>query len=430
MTAGPHTIAATFVARTMSESDAVLQPFMPGGGEVGIIEGEESPLKIQRLEINGPFTAAGMSDTPSRAAHLHLPPADAPAEEPSCAREIVTRLTRAGVSAARDRRGSRDPAASSTRPGAQPAVSRTGVRNALMIVLASPEFLYRFTAPPDDSPPGSVYAVDSTGSRRGCRSSSGAACPTRSCSRSPSAASSSDRARLAAQVERMLADPRAAALVTNFAQQWLDIRGVRDIVPDPVLFPEYNPDLGNRVRARARAVPRRACCSRIAACSSCLTRQAHVLERAARAALRRAGRARRQLPPRRARGREPLGLVRQGRHLDGDLVPEPHGARAARRVDPRSHHGHAAGVAAADVEAFPETQEGEQPKTVRERLEVHRANPTCNACHGVMDPLGFALENFDAIGAWRVKDREALAADRLVGPARRRHRRQRARRLA
>ena len=66
MTAGPHKIAATFVARTMSESDAVLQPFIPGGGEVGIIEGEESPLKIQRLEINGPFTTTGLSNTPSR----------------------------------------------------------------------------------------------------------------------------------------------------------------------------------------------------------------------------------------------------------------------------------------------------------------------------------------------------------------------------
>jgi hypothetical protein len=62
-----------------------------------------------------------------------------------------------------------------------------------------------------------------------------------------------------------------------------------------------------------------------------------------------------------------------------------------------------------DVEAFPETQEGEQPKTVRERLEMHRASPSCVGCHSVMDPLGFALENFDAIGAWRVKDREAGA---------------------
>ena len=60
-----------------------------------------------------------------------------------------------------------------------------------------------------------------------------------------------------------------------------------------------------------------------------------------------------------------------------------------------------------NVEAFPENEEGVQPKTVRERLEAHRTNPTCNACHGVMDPLGFALENFDAIGQWRVKDRDA-----------------------
>jgi hypothetical protein len=63
-----------------------------------------------------------------------------------------------------------------------------------------------------------------------------------------------------------------------------------------------------------------------------------------------------------------------------------------------------------NVEAFPENEEGRQPKTVRERLEAHRTNPSCNGCHGVMDPLGFALENFDAIGAWRTKDRETATA--------------------
>ena len=228
----------------------------------------------------------------------------------------------------------------------------------------------------------------------------------------------------------MLADPRAAALVTNFAQQWLDIRGVRDIVPDPVLFPEYNPDLGIAF-ARELELFLASVMLEDRSVLELLSAQAHVLERAARAALRRAGRARRQLPPRRARGREPLGLVRQGRHLDGDFVPEPHGARAARRVDSRSHHGHAARVAAARTSRrSPRRRKASRPKTVRERLEEHRSNPTCNACHGVMDPLGFALENFDAIGAWRVKDREALAADRFLGPARRRHRRQRARRFA
>jgi hypothetical protein len=62
------------------------------------------------------------------------------------------------------------------------------------------------------------------------------------------------------------------------------------------------------------------------------------------------------------------------------------------------------------VEGFKENKEGEKAKTVREIMEKHRANPSCNACHGVMDPLGFALENFDAIGAWRAKDVDAGTA--------------------
>ena len=62
-----------------------------------------------------------------------------------------------------------------------------------------------------------------------------------------------------------------------------------------------------------------------------------------------------------------------------------------------------------NVEALVETVEGQKASTVRARLEAHRTNPSCNACHGVIDPLGFALENFDAVGRWRVKDREAGA---------------------
>ena len=94
VTAGPHKVGATFVARTMAESDAVLQPFVPGGGEVGIIEGEESPLKIQRLEINGPFEPSGVSDTPSRKRVFVCRP-KSEAEELPCARDIVRHLARA-----------------------------------------------------------------------------------------------------------------------------------------------------------------------------------------------------------------------------------------------------------------------------------------------------------------------------------------------
>ncbi|HUO67153.1 MAG TPA: DUF1587 domain-containing protein, partial [Gammaproteobacteria bacterium] len=91
--AGPHTVAATFVARTMSESDAVLEPLVPGGGEVGIIEGEESPLKIERLEIDGPIDPTGAGNTPSREKIFVCRPSSE-AEEQPCARKILAKVAR------------------------------------------------------------------------------------------------------------------------------------------------------------------------------------------------------------------------------------------------------------------------------------------------------------------------------------------------
>src|SRR5690606_5337554 len=93
VTAGPHRIAATFVARTFSESDSVLRHFVPGGGEVGIIEGEESPLKIERLEIRGPFGSSGVGDTPSRKRIFVCTPQRAEEEMP-CARRILASVMR------------------------------------------------------------------------------------------------------------------------------------------------------------------------------------------------------------------------------------------------------------------------------------------------------------------------------------------------
>ena len=128
------------------------------GEQEGIIEGEESPLKIQRLEINGPFDASGVSDTPSRKRVFVCHPKTA-AEELPCAREIVQRLTRAAF---------RRPVTDSDlkTPLEFYAAARAtgdfeqGVRSALMVVLASPEFLYRFSSPPADLAPGATYALD------------------------------------------------------------------------------------------------------------------------------------------------------------------------------------------------------------------------------------------------------------------------------
>ncbi|HUQ52219.1 MAG TPA: DUF1592 domain-containing protein, partial [Gammaproteobacteria bacterium] len=407
LTAGPHTIAATFVARTMAESDAVLQPFVPGGGEVGIIEGEESPLKIQRLEINGPFTATGLSDTPSRQRIFTCRPQD-PADEPKCAREIVTRLTRAAF-----RRPVTDDELKTPLEFYEAGKARggfeAGVRNALMIVLASPEFLYRFTAPPDDSAPGSIYAVDQYGLASRLSFFLWSSVPDDELLGFAERGELGDPRVIDAQVKRMLRDPRAASLVTNFAQQWLDIRGVRDIVPDPVLFPEYNPDLGDAFAKELELFVGSVFLEDRSVLELLNGKSTYLNERLALhygvAGVRGDSFRKVELADRNRWGLFGKGGILMATSYPNRTAPVLRGAWILEAIT-----GTPPASPPPNVEAFPETQEGEQPKTVRERLEQHRSNPSCNGCHGVMDPLGFALENFDAIGAWRVKDREALAA--------------------
>jgi hypothetical protein len=405
--AGPHTIAATFVARTMSESDAVLQPFVPGGGEVGIIEGEESPLKIQRLEINGPFAPSGVAETPSRRRVFSCRPATASEQEP-CAREILTRLTRQAF-----RRPVTD--ADLATPLEFFAAAResdgfeAGVQSALMIVLASPEFLYRFTAPPADAAPGTVYAVDQYGLASRLSFFLWSSLPDEELLTLAERGELDDPRVVSAQVERMLADPRAAALVDNFAQQWLDIRGVRDIVPDPVIFPEFNPDLSDAFAQELNLFLASVLLEDHSVLELLDGQHTYLNERLALhygvPGVRGDNFRRVELADTNRFGLFGKGGILMATSYPNRTAPVLRGAWILEAIT-----GTPPASPPPNVEAFPETQEGEQPKTVRERLETHRSNPSCNGCHGVMDPLGFALESFDAIGAWRVKDREAGTA--------------------
>ena len=407
VTAGPHKVGATFVARTMSESDAVLQPFVPGGGEVGIIEGEESPLKIQRLEINGPFAPSGVSETPSRQRIFTCRP-QTEAEELPCARQILTRLTRAAF-----RRPVND--ADLATPlrfyaaGRQNADFDMGIRNALMIVLASPEFLYRVTAPPADLAPGSIYAVDNYGIASRLSFFLWSSVPDDELLALAEQGKLEDPDVIDAQVKRMLADPRAEALVTNFSQQWLDIRGVRDIVPDPVLFPEFNPDLGEAFAEELSLFLASVLLEDRSVLDLMNARHTFVNERLALHygidTVRGDTFRRVELADENRWGLFGKGGILMATSYPNRTAPVLRGAWILEAIT-----GTPPAAPPPNVEAFPENQDGQQPKTVRERLEAHRTNPSCNGCHGVMDPLGFALENFDAIGAWRSKDRETATA--------------------
>jgi hypothetical protein len=207
----------------------------------------------------------------------------------------------------------------------------------------------------------------------------------------------------------MLADSRASSLVTSFAEQWLDVRKVRGIVPDPVLFPEFNPDLGEAFATELDLFLRSVLLEDHSVLDLLTAKHTFVNERLALhygiANVRGAEFRRVDLADRNRFGLLGKGAILMATSYPNRTAPVLRGAWILESLT-----GTPPAAPPPNVEAFPENEEGRAPKTVRERLEAHRTNPTCNACHGVMDPLGFALENFDAIGGWRAKDRETATA--------------------
>ncbi len=250
--AGPHTVAATFVARTMSESDAVLEPLVPGGGEVGIIEGEESPLKIERLEIDGPIDPTGVGDTPSREKIFVCRPSSE-AEEQPCAREILAKVARTAFRRPVTDEDLKTPLEFFA-TGKLAGGFDNGIRNALMIILASPEFLYRVDAPPEDRAPGTIYAVDDYELASRLSFFIWSRLPDDELLKLAEQGKLHDDAVLAGQVKRMLADPRAESLATNFGAQWLQTRKVRGIRARSGPVPGGQSGSQRRAREGARAV--------------------------------------------------------------------------------------------------------------------------------------------------------------------------------
>jgi mono/diheme cytochrome c family protein len=412
VTAGPHKVAATFVARTLSESDAVLQPFIPGGGEVGIIEGEESPLKVERLQIDGPIDPTGLSDTPSRKRIFICRPASE-ADELPCAKRIVAHLTRQAFRRPVTDADLETPLQffATGRQAGGPGIAgfENGVRNAIMIVLASPEFLYRAGAPPPDRAPGSAYAIDDYELASRLSFFLWSRLPDEELLALAEAGKLRNDDVLANQVKRMLADPRAESLVTNFAAQWLDVRGVPDIQPDPVLFAEFNPDLGDAFATELELFLRSVLLEDRSVLELLRSDTTFVNERLALhygiGNVRGDTFRRIRLADENRFGLLGKGGILMATSYPNRTAPVLRGAWILEAIT-----GTPPAAPPPNVEAFPENEEGVAPRTVRERLEKHRENPSCNGCHGVMDPLGFALENFDAIGAWRTKDRETATA--------------------
>ena len=405
-TAGPHRIGVAFRRRTFAESDDQLQVFTPGGGQ-------ERLYRVSGFQLRGPFNAKGVGTTPSRKRIFSCYPAEtAPAAERTrCARTIVSSLARRAYR----RPVTREDVAELLayyEDGVKNGGFEAGIRTALTGMLASPFFLYRTEEVPSGLRPGAQYRIGDIELASRLSFFLWNTIPDDELLTLAAAGTLSQPAILERQVRRMLADRRSDTLASNFVHQWLDMRRLDEIVPDADVFPY----------ASGRSDPRRDFLTE-------LTLFADSIFRADRSVVD-------LLQASHTYLNERLALHYGMTHVKGDRfrrVELDHSARwgllgkgavlmaAAypNRTSPVLRGAfvlkHIQGVPPAnpppDVPTLDEKDVGTQKAlTVREMIARHRANPVCASCHAVMDPLGFALENFDATGQWRERDRYAGVA--------------------
>ena len=234
----------------------------------------------------------------------------------------------------------------------------------------------------------------------------------RAARRSPSAASCGTPAVLTQQVTRMLAGPALRRAVDNFAGQWLFLRNVPGAGPVQSCSRTSTTTCARRSGARPSSSSR-AWCARTAVRSICCaptTRSSTSGWRGTTAFRNIKGQ---PLPARRRRGRTSARRhPRTGQHPDADVVSGSHVAGRARQVDAGEYSRHAAAAAAARRRRPEDRPTGSGAVlSMRERLAQHRANPLCASCHSMLDPIGLALENFDAVGKWRTRDESGQPID-------------------
>jgi hypothetical protein len=395
--AGPHKVGVTFVARTFAESDNILYSFNTGSGVTRI-------PRVGGVEVVGPFNPAGLSDTPSRRRIFVCRPANEKEELP-CATEILSNIARRAYRRPVTERDLVAPLAffRSTR---QAADFEAGIKDGLTSVLASPKFLYRTEQQPENLAPGSNYQISDLELASRLSFFLWSRLPDEELLNLAGQGRLKNSTVLQQQIKRMLADPKAKSLVTNFGFQWLNVRGIDASEPDAFVYPNFDENLRIAFRREMELFLESIMREDRSATDLLTANYTFVNERLAR-----------HYGMRDIRGdqfrrvtltdQNRWGLLGKGSLLmvtsyANRTAPVIRGAYILENL-----LGTPPAPPPPDVEGFPEQKEGGKVLTVRELMSLHRTKPTCNACHGVMDPLGFALENFDGIGEWRDKDRDA-----------------------
>ncbi len=403
--AGPHRVSAAFIQKFEAPINDILIPVENTLADVSMSFGVTLLPHLRDMTVHGPYAVTGVSDTVSRRLVFSCRPTTA-AEEAPCAGEILKNL------AARAFRGPTAPADLEVLVGFYQQGRKTGdfeqaIRFALQAILASPRFVFRLEEVPPTLRAGQSYRLNDQDVASRLSFFLWGTVPDADLLKAASTGQLRTPVALRKQVARMLADARSESLATRFASQWLRLQDLDKMVPDYLQYPDYDDTLAAGMRRETELFV-----------DSLLREDRSVLE---------------LLDSDYTFVNERVAI-----HYGIPNVTGPEFRRVAvTNENRRGILGHGSVLALTsiadrtspvlrgkwimevllgspppapppNVPALDETKDtkGGRTLSVRERMEQHRANPACMSCHKVIDPLGLALENFDATGAWRIKDNE------------------------
>ncbi len=403
--AGARRLSAAFLPRFEGPVQDLMSPHHWSIASTSIADayGFTSLPHLRDLAVTGPFDVRGVSDTPSRARIFTCRP-EPGADAHACAERIIARL---GSKAYR-----RDLTESNLSAlmglydvGATDGGFEAGVRMALEGILASPHFVFRFEEPSSDAGDAAGYRIADSDLASRLSFFLWSTLPDEELTRVAARGALSDPDTLDAQVARMLADPRAEALASRFAFQWLRLQDLEKIHPDVRIYPDFDQQLKDAMIEETQRFFDHLVREDRSILDLFTADYTFVNERLARH----------------------YGIPGvSGNHFR--RVPYPDDFRRGilghgSVLTLTSHAGRTSPVLRGkwimevllgtpppppppdvpELEATDDVADGRM-LSVRERMEQHRSNPACNSCHRVIDPIGLALDNFDVTGAWRIKD--------------------------
>ena len=404
--AGPQLISAAFLQRSAGPVQDFVMPFEQALADLstGHLPGLTGLPHLRNVGIDGPYDVTGVSEMPSREQIFTCRPETGAsvAVQTACANEILRALARRAF-----RRPVTDAdlvhLATFFDTGRARGGFDTGIRTALQAILSDPEFLFRFERTPVGVAPGENHRVTDLELASRLSFFLWSSLPDDELIDAAAEGRLRETAELDRQVHRMLVDPRAGTLATNFAAHWLHLQNLDDIHPDVYLFPDWDENLTRSMRRETELF-----------FDSIVREDRSVIDLLS---------ADYTFVDRRLATHYGIPNIRGNRFRRVEITDDDrrgllgHGSiltltSLANRTSPVIRGAWVMDVLLgtppprppANVPPLEEKARGETQVSMRDRLQAHRDSPACASCHTMMDPIGFSLENFDPVGAWRTRD--------------------------